>query len=226
MKKYALIVAGGSGKRMQNSTPKQFLLLKNKPILMHTLQQFSDFTKIILVLPGSQITYWKELCKEFEFNLKHTITEGGENRFYSVKNGLKLIPNDSIVAIHDGVRPFISRSTINNLLTELKNGIGVIPVIPLKESIRKQKGEFSIALDRTHIYKVQTPQCFISAEIKAAYENKYQTKYTDDASVFESYKGKIMQLLGEEKNIKITHKEDLKIAEALILLRKSTSIYL
>ena len=215
MKKVALIVAGGKGERMNADIPKQFLLLNNLPILMHTIKQFSHFEEIVLVLPKSQFDYWNGLCKNNNFNQIHILVEGGETRFHSVKNGLDKIDNTSVVAIHDGVRPLISTALINNLVAETKSGIGVIPIIPLKNSIRKIEGENSVHIDRSNLYKVQTPQCFLSADIKEAYTQDFSGTFTDDASVFEANGGKINTLLGEEKNLKITTQEDLNIAEIL-----------
>jgi len=215
MKKVALIVAGGKGERMNADIPKQFLLLNNLPILMHTIKQFSHFEEIVLVLPKSQFDYWNGLCKNNNFTQIHILVEGGETRFHSVKNGLDKIDNTSVVAIHDGVRPLISTALINNLVAETKSGIGVIPIIPLKNSIRKIEGENSVHIDRSNLYKVQTPQCFLSADIKEAYTQDFSGTFTDDASVFEANGGKINTLLGEEKNLKITTQEDLNIAEIL-----------
>ena len=135
MQKIALIVAGGQGERMKTTIPKQFLLLKGIPILMHTLKQFSHFEKIILVLPSAQFDYWHSLCKNYTFTLQHTLVAGGETRFHSVKNGLEKIIAKSIVAIHDGVRPLASRLLINRLISQTKKGIGVIPIIPITQII-------------------------------------------------------------------------------------------
>ncbi len=184
MKKVALIVAGGKGLRMNSDTPKQFLLLKETPILMHTLEKFSHLDEIVLVLPKTQIEYWNTICEKYNFSIPHIVVEGGETRFYSVKNGLEKVMDNSIVAIHDGVRPIISTKLIDNLINETKNGIGVIPVVPVKNSIRKVDTEISTHVDRTDLYNVQTPQCFLSDDIKNAYTQEYSKKFTDDASVF------------------------------------------
>ena len=216
MKKVALIVAGGKGERMNVDTPKQFLLLNGIPILMHTLKQFSHFEQIILVLPRFQIEYWQELCYTYNFKQKHTLVAGGVTRFHSVKNGLDRIADNTITAIHDGVRPLVSISLINDLITETKSKIGVIPIVPIKDSIRKIEGENSLPVDRSNLYKIQTPQCFVSTDIKKAYTQDFSDTFTDDASVFEGNGGRIKTILGEEKNIKITTKEDLNIASILI----------
>ena len=216
MQKVALIVAGGKGERMNADIPKQFLLLNGTPILMHTLKQFSHFEEIVLVLPHSQFDYWRELCSNYNFTQKHTLVAGGTTRFYSVKNGLEKIDENSVIAIHDGVRPLVSTKLINSLITKTKNGVGVIPIVPVKDSIRKVEGENSVHIDRSNLYKVQTPQCFVSADIKEAYTQDSSDTFTDDASVFEANGGEITTLLGEEKNLKITTKEDLKVASILI----------
>jgi len=213
MQKVALIVAGGKGERMNTDIPKQFLLLNGTPILIHTLKQFSHFEEIVLVLPYSQFEYWRELCSTYNFTQKHVLVAGGTSRFYSVKNGLEKIDENSVIAIHDGVRPLISTKLIDSLITKTKNGVGIIPIVPLKDSIRKVEGENSTHLDRSNLYKVQTPQCFLSKDIKDAYTQEFSDTFKDDASVFEAKgRGRITTLLGEEKNLKITTKEDLTIA--------------
>ena len=216
MKKIALIVAGGKGERMNADIPKQFLLLNDLPILMHTLNAFTDFDKRILVLPQSQIENWKTLCGEYNFALKHMLVAGGINRFGSVKNGLRKVDEGSIVAIHDGVRPLISKNLTNKLIATTKKGIGVVPVVSVKDSLRKVDGNNSKAVSRSSLYKVQTPQCFFASTIKDAYKQNFSLFFTDDASVLESNGGKIIAILGEEKNIKITTKEDLRIAEVFM----------
>ena len=200
---------------MNSDIPKQFILLNSTPVLMHTITKFSHLDEVILVVPKIQKDYWNSLCKTHNFNIPHTIVEGGKTRFHSVKNGLEKVNNNSIVAIHDGVRPLISTALINSLVSKIKSGIGVIPVIPVKDSIRKVEGENSTHIDRSNLYKVQTPQCFLSTDIKEAYTQDFSATFTDDASVFEANGGKINTLLGEEKNLKITTQEDLNIAEIL-----------
>ena len=216
MKKVALIVAGGKGERMNTDIPKQFLVLNDLPILMHSLNAFSHLDKIILVLPRAQIENWEELCKQYNFILKHTVVAGGINRFSSVKNGLAKIDEGSIVAIHDGVRPLVSKNLINKLIGATKKGNGIIPIVAVKDSIRKVEGYKSKAVSRSNLYKVQTPQCFFASTLKDAYKQNFSLFFTDDASVLESTGGKIITIIGEEKNLKITTEEDLMLAEALI----------
>ena len=216
MKKVALIVAGGKGVRMNADVPKQFLLLNGLPILMHTIKQFSHFEKIVLVLPNTQFENWEVLCKQHNFTQKHTLVAGGLNRFGSVKNGLIEIEDDCIVAIHDGVRPLVSKHLIDKLINTTKKGIGIVPVVSVTDSLRKVDGNNSKAVGRSSLYRVQTPQCFLSADIKTAYSQDFSDTFTDDASVFESNGGEIATILGEERNLKITTEKDLKIAVALL----------
>ena len=217
MRKLALILAGGKGQRMGSNIPKQFMLLNGIPILMHTLQKFKDFESITLVLPKNHFQYWYNLCEKYNFNVKHDIVEGGNTRYNSVKNGLQKLRSkeNDIVAIHDGVRPFISMKTLTLLVKAVKKNNGVIPVLPVKESIRKVCNKNSENLSREYLFNVQTPQCFKASEIKKAYNQQYNKKFTDDASVFENFGGEIITLEGEEKNIKITTTIDLKIATIL-----------
>jgi 2-C-methyl-D-erythritol 4-phosphate cytidylyltransferase len=144
------------------------------------------------------------------------LVAGGETRFHSVKNGLGKVDDESVVAIHDGVRPLVSTSLINSLISQTKDGFGIIPIVPVKDSIRKVDGENSTYIDKSKLYKVQTPQCFFSPDIKNAYAQEFSENFTDDASVFERNGGKITAILGEDRNLKITTEEDLKIAEVLI----------
>ena len=213
MKKVALIVAGGKGERMGSEIPKQFLLLKKLPILMYTIKQFVHFEQIVLVLPKIQFDYWHQLCKDQNFNLALTLVEGGETRFQSVKNGLEKIPNGVIVAIHDAVRPLVSKSLIDNLISVVKNGVGSVPIFEITDSIRKVEAGSSKSISRKNLFKVQTPQCFLSSNIKDAYSKIPSKDFSDDASVFETLGGEIKPIAGERKNLKITTKEDLKIAE-------------
>jgi len=220
-KKYAIIVAGGSGLRMQTAISKQFLLLKGLPVLMHTIKAFvikNLSIDIILVLPDSQIKYWQNLCKVYQFNYPTTIAKGGATRFHSVQNALQHIPTKSnaIVAVHDAVRPFIDATTITKLFQEAERYGNAVPCIPLNDSLRKINGNTNIALNRNDYCSVQTPQCFEITSIKKAYEQNFSTAFTDDASVVETT-GELIHLTeGNLKNIKITTPQDLIIAAALL----------
>jgi 2-C-methyl-D-erythritol 4-phosphate cytidylyltransferase len=219
MKKIALIVAGGNGTRMQSSVPKQFMLLKNLPILMYSVSIFHSLdntTEIRIVLPENEIGTWKELCKQYKFEIEHSVFAGGETRFHSVKNGLADIQTASLIAVHDGVRPLVSAATITNCFKMAEELGTAIPVIPVNESVRKINEEDSIAEDRTLYRLVQTPQIFHSDILLDAYNVEYKQTFTDDASVVESAGFKIYITDGNEENIKITTPKDILLAEALL----------
>lgn len=219
MQKSVIIVAGGSGKRMGTEIPKQFLLLKGKPILMHTIKRFYSYDtaiEIILVLPKEQISVWKELCVEHNFSIQHKIAEGGSERFYSVKKGLEKLQHNGIVAIHDGVRPLVSIDTIDRCFVKAIETGAAIPVMPVIESLRKLNGENSYAVNRSEFVLVQTPQCFNIDLLKKAYEQDFSAQFTDDASVIELAGAKVVLVNGNIENIKITTPQDLALAEYLI----------
>ena len=219
MNKFALIVAGGLGHRFKGNIPKQFMLLNNLPILMHTLNTFIKFDNeinIILVLPKDQTIRWNELCKKYEFKIKHKVVIGGKTRFESVKCGLKEIKTKGLVAIHDGVRPLVSNDTINNCFKTAKTLGNAIPVIKSVDSIREIGFTECFPLKRENLRLVQTPQVFTIDSLKKAYKQKYTSSFTDDASVIESMGEKINMVEGNKENIKITTKTDLIIAQALI----------
>lgn len=214
-----IIVAGGIGKRMQSETPKQFLTISNKPVLLHTIEKFYHFNKnanIIVVLPKPFIDYWKALCKKHICSIKHKIVEGGETRFYSVKNGLKHISMDSIVAVHDGVRPLVSTNTIENAINKAHKKGNAIPVIKVNESIRAIDNDRSKPVSRSSYRLVQTPQCFKAELLIRAYNQQFQESFTDDATVVEALGEKINLVDGNYENIKITRPADLLFAEAFI----------
>ena len=174
---------------MNAAIPKQFLELNGKPILMHTIECFHAFdaeTQIIVVLPSSQFEFWNELCKKHNFQIKHQLVAGGDTRFYSVKNALDIISQESLIAIHDGVRPLIDSSTIERCFAEAERSGAAIPVIDLIDSIRKLKTGKSKAVDRSDYKLVQTPQVFKSEIILKSYEQSFSEAFTDDASVVEA----------------------------------------
>lgn len=217
--KFVLMMAGGSGSRMNSAIPKQFAELCGKPVIMHSFQVFYDFDpqiNFILILPEQQIETWKKLCEKYSFQIPHQITSGGETRFFSVKNGLKKIIGDGVVFIHDSVRPLVSANTIENCLSTTLDRGNAIPVITVSESIRKTDKKGSKAVDRSKYKLVQTPQTFWVNEIKKAYNQPYSEQFTDDASVLENTGEKIHLVQGNFENIKITYSHDIAIAEALM----------
>ncbi|KAA9340222.1 2-C-methyl-D-erythritol 4-phosphate cytidylyltransferase [Adhaeribacter soli] len=214
-----IIVAGGSGSRMQSDIPKQFLQLAGKPILMHTLQQFHAYNpllEMVVVLPQNQISYWQDLCIQKQFSVSHTVVTGGATRFQSVKNGLAAVKNKGIVAVHDGVRPFVPVEVIREAFAIAREkGNGVVSV-PLKDSIRQVSGQVSKAVDREQFRLIQTPQCFRPELLQKAYALPEENTFTDDASVVEKLGENINLVSGSYENIKITTPEDLLWAEAFL----------
>ena len=215
----AIIVAGGKGLRMNAEIPKQFLEINHLPILMHTLNAFSKYDasiQLILVLPAEQVDFWKELCHKHAFSISHTIVCGGDSRFDSVKNGLDAVKVHSMVAVHDGVRPLVSKDTIARCFEQVYLYGAVIPTVELVDSIRQLTDGRNIAVDRSAYQLVQTPQVFDSIILKNGYNQEYSPLFTDDASVVEAT-GTLVQLVeGNRENIKITTEMDLKIASLLL----------
>jgi len=218
--KSVVIVAGGSGKRMNSDIPKQFLKIGNLPVLMHTINKFFNFNndiEIVLVLPENQIEYWLNLCEIYSFDIKHKIAKGGTERFFSVKNGLqKIDKKDGLVAIHDGVRPFVSSETLIRGINSALKSKAAIPVVPITSSVRIVHEDESKHFDRNIIREVQTPQIFDFKLINEAYSVEFNSSFTDDASVVETC-GQFVSLFdGNLENIKITTKFDLDFANFLL----------
>lgn len=220
LKKHVIIVAGGTGKRMGTEIPKQFLLLKGLPVLMHTINvffQFDEKINIVLALPKEYFNEWTALCKQFNFNILHTISAGGETRFHSVKNALATIKEtDCLIAVHDGVRPLVSSEVIKRAFDCAEEKGAAIPCVTVNDSLRMLTEKYSRSIDRNNIRAIQTPQCFRADLLKRAYEQEYEDYFTDDATVIEDFGSKVYLVEGNPENIKITTPIDLKIAEALI----------
>lgn len=221
MPKYAIIVAGGKGERMGQNIPKQFLELAGKPILMHTIEKFYNTfpdINIILALPENQFDFWEELCYKYEFTkIPHQIVAGGKTRFDSVKNALSLIKEEGIVAVHDGVRPLVSVTTITNCFGQAKKSGTAVPVVDVVDSLRfvSKQDETSKAVTRSCYKSVQTPQCFKTEIILKAYEQDFDESFTDDASVVEKLGYQIDLVEGNTENIKITSPIDIALAKVL-----------
>lgn len=220
MRRSVIIVAGGIGVRMGKEIPKQFIPIGELPVLMWTIRRFYEFDnkiQIILVLPESQLGYWEALCEKFNFTIAHKTVAGGQTRFHSVQNGLQLIKSNDLVGVHDGVRPFVSISTIAKCYETAAQYGSAIPVLPSVESIRKigDKGS-STSCKREDYRMVQTPQVFKAEWLQNSYAHPWQEKFTDDASVVEAAGYSVTLAEGNQENIKITSPIDLMIGEHLI----------
>ena len=219
MKKYAVIVAGGTGSRMNSNIPKQFLLIKNKPLLFYTIDVFLkayDDMQIILVLPKDHISKGQEIIDAYFNNSQIRICEGGRTRFHSVKNSLRLINDESIIFVHDGARCLLTQDLIQRCYNETEKYGSAIPVITSKDSVRLLTSEGHVALDRDTVKLVQTPQTFHSKILLTAFKIDHKDKFTDEATVVEAFGIKVNLIEGEENNIKITTPGDMFIAEQII----------
>ena len=219
-RKIAIIVASGTGSRMQNQIPKQFLPLRGRPVLVHTLEKFMALTdcEIILALSDPGFSYWKPIALQYFPDTPITVVRGGETRFHSVKNALAAIGGDenALVAVHDGVRPFVSVKTLLDTFNAAENFGVAVACVDCKDSVRRIEGEKNSALERGTIKLVQTPQAFRLSVLREAYKVSYREHFTDDASVAE-FSGYTVHLVeGSYSNIKITTPEDLAMGEVLL----------
>lgn len=227
-KKYIIIAAAGSGIRMKISKPKQFLEINGKPVLRWTLEKFMNTVPdagYIITLPKDKIEYWKNYCtcNADTFRVGQTLIPGGITRFHTIKNAMKNIPANSIVAIHDGVRPLVSERLIKNMfdIMETEKIQSLVPIVPIVDSLVRSEsatapgpvydGGNIFSADRSHLFCVQTPQIFDGNILKEAYEQPYDESLTDDASVVRKAGGKVNYCDGEKYNIKLTTEEDLNI---------------
>jgi 2-C-methyl-D-erythritol 4-phosphate cytidylyltransferase len=219
MNKYAVIVAGGMGTRMGGDMPKQFLPLNGKPVLYYTIRTFTDtFTdlKTILVLPAVHLETGNELINEYFSKKNIRVIAGGETRFQSVKNGLSLVEEESIVFVHDGVRCLLSEQLIRRCYDMAFAAGSAIPVITSRDSVRLLKENNSEVIDRDKVMLIQTPQTFHSKILLPAFQIDYKEKFTDEATVVEAYGIKVSLVEGEEDNIKITRPIDMLVAEKIL----------
>ena len=234
-KKYVVMMAAGSGTRMGAQMPKQFLELDGKAILRRTIETFLEACpdiSVITVLPGQYVDYWRDYCYRNSFICPQILVKGGITRFHSVRNALKKVPAGAIVAVHDGVRPLLTENMIRDMFDKAEDCPALIPVVPcvdtmtvLQKKVWDDGSETLSAIsgqsvDRSVLYGAQTPQIFHSELLKAAYDQAYDTAFTDDASVVERYGKSLSYVMGERLNIKITTSEDLVLAEAVMKVRK------
>lgn len=227
MKKYAVIVAGGLGKRMNNDLPKQFLPLLGKPVLYYTLKAFLDAfddLKVILVLPEEHIDKGREIVDAYFDPSRFAFTAGGETRFHSVRNGAALAEDDSIIFVHDGVRCLVTPNLIRYCYDSAMLNGSAIPSVAVTDSIRMITPGGSTAIDRNTLRSIQTPQTFHSKILFPSLNNiEYKEKFTDEATVVEAFGIDIHLMEGEDTNIKITRPSDLDLAEQILLRRISAS---
>jgi len=214
---------------MGTAQPKQFMLLDGVPVLQRSISAFVGAcpdVKVVTVLPKEHVKTWKEICLRTNFEIPQRIIEGGITRFHSVQNALAAVPDGAVVAIHDGVRPLVSAGLIKEMFSRMENCRALIPVLPvvdtLKTLVRNEAGELVCSdapdPDRSVIYGAQTPQMFLSEELRAAYAQPFDISFTDDASVARRNGIPLSFIIGERNNIKITTPEDLTLAESILFL--------
>lgn len=227
---YLVVTAGGMGLRMGADRPKQFLSLDDVPVLRATIERFREAlpkARIVTVLPKDWLGWWRDYCLGKNFTVPQTLVSGGITRFHSVRNALARVPDGVVVAIHDGVRPFISAAKIREMAGLMEDGRrALVPVLPSTDTLRAlEEGPDGLQViegqhvDRTKIWRVQTPQLFLSEDLKAAYRQAYDPAYTDDASVAAAYGIPLTFCQGERFNLKLTTPEDLLFAQAIEALR-------
>lgn len=219
MDKYAVIVAGGKGQRMGNAIPKQFLPLAGKPVLYHTIKAFTDAfedIKLVLVLPQDQLSYAQMVLQAFPERIDMAIVTGGETRFHSVQNGLKAVSGNSVIFVHDGVRPLVSAELIQRCYAQAVEQGSAIPAIVVADSMRIVEGDNTRPVDRQNMRSIQTPQTFRADILLPAFEQGYKEEFTDEATVVEAYGEDVYLIEGEKGNIKLTTPEDMLIAETIL----------
>ncbi len=223
LKKSVIITAGGTGSRMGSTFPKQFMILGDKPLLMHTMASFSMsdiLLEIVVTLPEEHIKLWEGLCKRHRFPIEHRTVAGGATRGESVRNGLK-IASGELIAVHDGVRPFVDVNVIKACFVSAEKFGSGVPVIPVEQSLRRMIGDKSEVRNRDDFRLVQTPQVFKADILRTAYASKTIESFTDDASLVQSAGFDVHLVEGNRENIKITTPFDLEIASLLVEKIKS-----
>ena len=225
-KKFLVVTAGGSGSRMGAAVPKQFLELGGRAILQMTIERFREACpdiQVITVLPEAHLAWWRRYCQARNFNCPQRLVQGGFTRFHSVKNALAYVPDGAVVAVHDGVRPLLSAALIRTMFERMDSVRALIPVVPCVDTLKvldkAPDGSLRTAdeeVDRSRIFGAQTPQMFLSEDLKAAYTQGFDLSFTDDASVARRYGIPLSYIAGERNNIKLTTPEDLSLAEAIL----------
>ena len=236
MYKYLIVVAGGRGLRMGGELPKQFLKIGGRAVLHRTIERFVSACpdlRVVTVMNPDYIDFWKNYCLSSGMVVPQIIVRGGMTRFHSVRNALEKVPSGAVVAVHDGVRPFVSESLIRRMFVAAENVPALIPVLPCTDTMRTLAAKrdasgnevleaLDIKVDRSVLYSVQTPQIFHSDVLKTAYFQPYDTSFTDDASVIERSGVPLSFIKGERLNIKLTTREDLLLADAILNMTGGT----
>lgn len=224
-KKIVIIAAGGTGSRLNANLPKQYMLLCNKPVLMHTIEAFSGIVdEIYIAIHPQMISYWERLCKEYNFTFQHQLVHGGETRFQSIKNALVYIKGSlsseifttSYIAIHDAARPLVDKTLILESFNQVQSGMNITLAVKSTNSIRIGNQEDSTSIDRNTVWQIQTPQTFPAQVLSEAYKQKESSLFTDDCSVVEKFGKSIRLIESTNRNIKLTYPEDFAIAEILL----------
>jgi len=219
MKKIAIIVAGGTGTRMKEKTPKQFIEINGKPLIIYSFEVFLKYDnsiRFILALHSGYFSIWKKIIRKYPDFTRLTVVPGGKTRFHSVLNAINEVDEKSLVAIHDSVRPLVSVETIARCFKTAEKNDCAVPCLGINESVREITSRGSRPVNRGKLRTIQTPQVFRSDILREAYKQKYKVNFTDDATVAESAGYKITLTEGNRENIKITTKEDLILAEMLL----------
>ncbi|MEA3462237.1 MAG: 2-C-methyl-D-erythritol 4-phosphate cytidylyltransferase [Bacteroidota bacterium] len=220
MKRAVIVVAAGSGSRMGGELPKQYLQLQGKPVIIHTLEKFRNFDpeiKVVVVLAPAHRELWEDVATSYAICKDLVLAEGGASRYDSVKSGLTHIGEEGLIGIHDAVRPLVSQDTLLRTYEAAQHKGSGIPVIEIEETVRRlDDGGGSTHLNRSILRKIQTPQVFRAGQIKEAYQQAYDSAFTDDASVYESVYGNVNLVEGNRENIKITTSTDMQLASLLI----------
>jgi 2-C-methyl-D-erythritol 4-phosphate cytidylyltransferase len=226
MLKYAIIVAAGSGGRMNSSIPKQFLPVAGKPVLLHTIEMFLsafDDLELIIVLPEQHFEVGRSIAENCSISKRVMLAMGGSTRFHSVKNGLALVPQNAIVFVHDAVRCLVTGNLIRRCFEAALEHGNAIPAIPLADTVRMQTDEGAVVVDRAKLQIIQTPQTFFSNLLLKAFEQQYDPSFTDEATVAEKFGIKIHLIPGEDENLKLTRPIDLLVAESVLKKRMATA---
>ena len=228
-RRYVIIMAAGSGTRMGGPLPKQFLEIGGKAILQHTIEAFLEACpgiSVVTVLNADYVEYWRDYCLRRNFTCPQMTVSGGFTRFHSVRNALDKIPDGTLVAVHDGVRPLVTADLVRTMFEKAETVQALIPVVPCTDTLKvlhkdgdELKTVEGAVADRSVLYAAQTPQVFHSEVLKSAYSLAYDTMFTDDAAVVQKYGKSLSYTIGERLNIKITTQEDLVLAQAVMSLR-------